>query len=231
MILKVFCISILLLLINFEYAQGGLEIMPHGGAYWDAEKPHNEIVPPERQIAEDNKFTWTLGADVIYRIPLSSINNERWGVGLRYQYHALGKKVIKSETALQTPEEAITEDDVEAREATTEPIDITNEIIEQRVAVLINYRFVNQNQFFLGGLVLLDLWRSIHFRADCEDIPDGACLEDDTIHEWIVKDGVRVQLGLEAGIKFSHALIKSEIGYDVKFKAPYGLIGIGISFL
>ena len=187
---KVLLICLFTVLISSHVAYGGIEFSGHFGY-----KNGGQIELSDNTVSLNTKEKnqpFHLGADTFYRYAMGSAS---FGLGLRYRFDFQGEKTarVNSSTA-------------------------NYKFTTHRVALLANYRMYI-DQLFVGGVLGLDIWKSLNFS---EDFGDGARVDGRNVRKSEVRSNqfmwnqISGQLGLELGfMPTSNFFIKLETGYDL----------------
>ena len=219
------CVMILMAGLGFSgLAQAQVEVQLNvGGQYGDLNLA--DLAPNVLQ-SQDSKLSWDVGLDGLYRLPM----HDKFAVGLRYRYAFLTEQDYnatptprstspegETSEASQTPESDGGEQaapDSDAQQAVT--VDPAEGTLGKygynyhRIALLLNYRFLNEAEGLFAGLVVgVDLWKKLTLNV-------GATSTFPQLNNtrWI-HQGLSGQLGVEAGYKVNQNFhVRAEIGYN-----------------
>ena len=176
-----------------DTALGNAELSAHFGMNFGQELKLREITKGEDILPNQKNRPFHLGADVLYRQMMDAAS---LGLGVRYRLAFTGAK-----------------DPLDANGNDTPTADDKYKITHHRVALLLNYRF-HLDQFFVGAVVGLDIWKSLNVSWE-----GGASSNNNTTtfkSRHFLWQSIGGQAGLELGYKINQNLLaKVEAGYDL----------------
>ena len=168
-----------------DTALGNAEISVHGGMNFGQKVNLREVIQGDAHNYFDTKNRpFHFGADILYRQMMDAAS---LGLGVRYRLALTGQKDVEDTTRA----------------------DDKFKFTHHRVALLLNYRF-HLDQFFVGAVVGLDIWKSLNFSWDDNN-------NNNTFKSrQFLWQSIGGQAGLELGYKINQNLLaKVEAGYDL----------------
>ena len=192
---KVIYLAVFLVGLSFSsLAWGNAEISAHFGMKFGSKLNLQEITTSNLWPDQTNQ-SFHLGADVLYRHMMGDTGS--FGVGARYRFAFTGSRDFEGIAQAAA--------------------DQKYQFNHHRVALLLNYRF-HMDQFFIGPVVGLDIWKSLSFSwtPGANERPSGDDPDTYFRSNQFLWDQITGQLGLELGYKpTDNLLVKLEAGYDL----------------
>ena len=179
-------------------AWGNAEISAHFGMKFGSKLNLSEVTTIN-SLADQANMPFHFGADALYRHMMMG-DTGSFGVGVRYRFAFNGEKDVKDASGNDTPGDSD-----------------KYKFNHHRIALLLNYRF-HMDQFFVGPVLGLDIWKSLKFSYINTRSGSGTSQEDETYikSNQFLWDQITGQLGLELGYKATdNLLVKLEAGYDL----------------
>ena len=179
-------LSIFLVGLSFSSsAWGGAEVSGHFGVKFGSKLNLNQV---GNNWVDQKHQSFHFGLDAVYRHMMGDTGS--LGIGARYRFAFTGEK------------------DYEGG-GSNEKYKFTH----HRVALLLNYRF-HFDQFFVGPVIGVDVWKSLMFSS--RDGDGGAAARTEMKSNQFLWNNVTGQLGLELGYKpIDNIFVKLEAGYDL----------------
>ena len=193
-------LAIFVIILSFtSLVWGNTEISGHLGMKFGSRLNLREITARQEKEAlgvNQKNMPFHFGLDVTHKI--ITVNTKRLALGLRYRFAFTGGRDF---------------DWTNSENTTGGDADDEYKFAHNRLALLVNYRFYI-DQFFVGPILGIDLWKYLKFSVTNLGIGAGNSYE--LTSNQFLWNKITGQLGVEGGYKINeNLLVKLEIGYDL----------------